>query len=54
MPSETNCSLTIAGTEEEVLKAAAEHAISTHGHADNPGLREELRGQLEPAEAAMA
>ena len=54
MPSETNCSLTIAGTEEEVLTAAAEHAISTHGHADNPELREELRGQLEPAEAAMA
>jgi predicted small metal-binding protein len=54
MPSETNCSLTIAGTEEEVLKAAAEHAVSAHGHADNPELREELRGQLEPAEAAMA
>ncbi len=45
-PSEKNCSLTIAGTEDEVLAAAAEHAISAHGHADTPELREQIRGML--------
>lgn len=54
MPSESNCSLTIAGTEEEVIRASAEHAVSVHGHEDTPALREEIKGQLEPAEAAMA
>src|SRR5436309_8031820 len=28
-PSENNCTLTIAGTEDEVLKAAVEHAVSS-------------------------
>jgi hypothetical protein len=54
VPSETNCSLTIAGTEEEVIKAAAQHAASVHGHEDDPQLREHLKAALEPAEAAMA
>lgn len=45
-PSDSNCSLYIAGEEAEVLKAAAEHAISTHGHADTPELREQLRSML--------
>ncbi len=45
-PSESNCSLTITGTEEEVLKAAREHAVSSHGHADGPELVAALRGAL--------
>jgi Protein of unknown function (DUF1059) len=45
-PSEKNCSLAISGTEEEVLNVAVRHAISEHGHADTPQLREELRGLL--------
>ncbi|MGP6157486.1 MAG: DUF1059 domain-containing protein [Vulcanimicrobiaceae bacterium] len=45
-PSESNCSLTIAGTEAEVLKAAAEHAVSSHGHAAGPQLVDSLRGAL--------
>jgi predicted small metal-binding protein len=53
-PSENNCSLTIAGTEEEVMRAATEHAISVHGHADTAELRDEIRKSLEPAEGAMA
>jgi len=43
MPSENNCSLRISGTEEEVLKAGVEHAVSSHGHANTPELREQLR-----------
>ena len=50
-PSETNCSLTIIGEEEEVVRAAAEHAASVHGHEDTPVMREQLRQFLEPAEA---
>jgi hypothetical protein len=47
--SDSHCSLTILGDEEEVVNAAAEHAASVHGHADTPELREQLRGMLEPA-----
>lgn len=54
VPSETNCTLTIAGTEDEVLDAAAAHAVARHGHEDTPELREELRGSLEPAEPVLA
>ena len=50
-PSESNCSLTIIGDEEEVVRAAAEHAVSVHGHDDGPELREQIRGMLEPAAA---
>ena len=45
-PSESNCSLTITGAEEEVVKAAADHAVSVHGHQDTPELRAELRAML--------
>ena len=44
--SEKGCTLKISGTEEEVLDAAATHAIAAHGHADTPGLRNELRALL--------
>jgi hypothetical protein len=45
-PSEKNCSLMISGTEDEVLDAAAAHAISVHDHADTPELRDKLRQYL--------
>jgi predicted small metal-binding protein len=53
-PSENNCSLTIAGEREEVLKAAAEHAISSHGHTDSPELREGIEGALKLEQPAAA
>ena len=46
MPSESNCTLTIAGEEEEVVRAAALHAADVHGHEDGPDLREEIRSIL--------
>ena len=49
-PSESNCSLTIIGDEDEVIRAAAEHAASVHGHEDTPELREQIREFLEPEE----
>jgi hypothetical protein len=54
VPSENGCTLTIAGTESEVLDAAVQHAVAGHGHENDPGLREMLRGALEPAEPALA
>ena len=50
-PSESNCSLVIIGDEEEVVRAAAEHAASVHGHEDGPEMRQQIREFLEPAEA---
>lgn len=49
-PSETHCTLVIIGEEEEVLRAAAEHAESVHGHPNTKELRERIRVRLEPAE----
>lgn len=49
-PSEKNCTLTIAGTEDEVLDAATQHAISAHGHEDTPELREQIRSLLKNEE----
>ena len=54
MPSESNCTLTIAGTEDEVLDAGVAHAVSAHGHENSPELREMLRAGLTDAEAALA
>lgn len=48
-PSDNNCSLCITGTEEEVLKAAINHAVKEHGHEDTPEFREELRKMLKDA-----
>jgi predicted small metal-binding protein len=54
VPSDNNCTLTIAGQEEEVLDAATAHAMAKHGHEDTPELREMLRKGLTDAEPVMA
>jgi predicted small metal-binding protein len=46
MPSEVGCTLTISGEEEEVVAAAAQHAVAVHGHTDGPELREQIRSML--------
>jgi len=48
-PSENKCSLAISGTEDEVIKAASEHAVSSHGEKDTPELRKEIRQMLKDA-----
>jgi hypothetical protein len=53
-PSETGCTLTITGTQSEVLQAAAEHAVSTHGHTDSPELRKQLLAMLKDEEQVRA
>lgn len=46
MPSESGCTLTIAGEEEEVVRAAAMHAADVHGHANGPELQSQIRAML--------
>jgi len=54
MPSDINCTLTIAGEETEVLDAAVMHAVEKHGHENTPALREGIRAGLVDAEPALA
>jgi predicted small metal-binding protein len=46
MPSENNCDLAMAGSDEHVLNAAVTHAVTAHGHEDTPELREQIRQSL--------
>jgi hypothetical protein len=52
--SDSNCSLTIIGEEDEVVATAAQHAAAAHGHLDTPELRAQLRATLEPEESYVA
>jgi hypothetical protein len=45
-PSEVSCTLTIAGEEDEVIAAAAQHAATVHGHEDDDELRSWLKSNL--------
>ncbi len=45
-PDETGCTLYLSGEEEQVIRAATEHAVSFHGHEDTPELREWFRSNL--------
>jgi len=43
-PSVSNCTVSIfADSEEELLEAAVQHAVSVHGHTDSPELRNQIR-----------
>jgi len=53
VPSESGCSLSIAGEEDEVMRAATAHAVDVHGHADGEELRAALRASLVPEVAAV-
>jgi len=46
-PSEKKCTVAIsADTEDEVVEAAVQHAVRTHGHKDTPEFRKQLRGMV--------
>jgi len=46
MPNEVGCTLAISGEEDEVVRAAAHHAVDVHGHAESPELNDSLRSML--------
>lgn len=51
-PSDSRCAIAIsADTEDELVNAAAHHAVEVHGHEDSPELRAQLR-QAVRSEAA--
>ena len=45
-PSESGCTLTISGEENEVVEAATHHAVAVHGHEDTAEVRAWLRENL--------
>jgi len=46
-PSEINCTVAIsADSEKELLDIAVQHAVTVHGHADSPQLRETIRSMF--------
>lgn len=46
IPSESNCDVAMAGSEEHVLDAAVIHAVTAHKHEDTRELREQIRQAL--------
>ncbi|SAK50774.1 hypothetical protein AWB74_00261 [Caballeronia arvi] len=43
-PSDVNCSVVLsADTEDELMEAAVQHAMSVHRHTDSPELRAQLK-----------
>jgi hypothetical protein len=51
LPSVSQCTLTIAGEEDEVVRAATLHAVDVHGHKDTPEFRKQVRGSLKDERA---
>jgi Protein of unknown function (DUF1059) len=46
VPNDVGCTLAISGEPDELVAAAAQHAVIVHGHDDAPELREQMRGLL--------
>lgn len=50
-PSESNCTVAIsADSENELVDAAAQHAVQVHGHEDSPELRAQLKQAVREGE----
>ena len=49
-PSERGCTLSIEGTEEEVIEASTQHAVTAHGHTNSPELREQIKSIMKDVE----
>ncbi len=54
VPSEMNCSIAIAAdSEDELVEAAVQHAISVHSHEDSQELRDMVRQGVKEMEGAV-
>jgi len=49
VPSESRCTVALAGEPAELLDLAARHAVDVHGHVDGRELRDALRAAMTPA-----
>lgn len=55
VPSASNCTVAIsADSEEELMEAAVQHAVSVHHEQDSPQLREEIRKAFHPGSPPVA
>jgi hypothetical protein len=54
VPSESGCTLAIAGEEDELLTVAVWPAVPDNGHEDTPEFRALIRGGMKDAEGALA
>ncbi len=46
-PSEMNCTIALsADSENELIEAAVQHAVSVHRHQDSPELRSQIRSAM--------
>jgi predicted small metal-binding protein len=54
-PSVMNCTVAIAAdSEDELVEAAVQHAVSVHSHEDTPELRAMVRQGIRDMEGAIA
>jgi predicted small metal-binding protein len=52
-PSESGCTVAIsADSQDELVDAAAQHAVQVHGHQDGPELRSQLNQIVREGEPA--
>ncbi|EHK83964.1 DUF1059 domain-containing protein [Saccharomonospora azurea] len=51
-PSVSGCTLAMSGEEEELVRAAVQHAVDVHEHTDDEELREGVRQGLKDAPVA--
>jgi predicted small metal-binding protein len=52
-PSEMNCSVAIsADTDQELIEAAVQHAVSVHKHQDTPELRQQIKQSMKEGSPA--
>ena len=52
-PSESGCTVAIsADSQDELVDAAAQHAVQVHGHQDGPDLRAQLNQIVREGEPA--
>ena len=49
--SDRKCQLTIIGPADDVVDAAIQNAVASHGHTETPEMREQIRAMLEPESA---
>lgn len=49
VPNEVGCTLAMTGEADEVVEAAARHAVDVHGHEDSAELRDMVRAGMRDA-----
>lgn len=53
-PGNPQCTLTISGTEDEILEPAAHHAVICHGRKDDPELTRMIRSGMQEEKSSRA